>query len=419
MATAFTGQLNTNEIFSALYNMIINIQTYADPIQESYSSLVDAARIEGGAYGDTVLKISTDALKSVPWGNDAEATNLLKLHRPPAPKVEKITLNVFRQIAVTVDEYLTKRGFTGLYSFSEFNSVILAWLSTTKRVYETTLYNVFVGTETSSSSASAAIQAAQNRTVTLTNRDSLTSPSELEAASRADAMAIGEHMANLMVDLRDSLRLFNDYGFLRAYSPSGLKVIWNAAAFNKIRRVDLPTIFHKDGILEDIDQEVLPSRYFGTRTSAAVAAASNDGTYRAVYEEDYATAANAAVTHVFPGDLIPASTSLVTALNDNGTAYSVDASGVPAGHAYVVDPTILFKIVSKEDIPLMSAWEAGSSFWNAAALVTTQFITWGHNTLVHLSEFPLITVKGVEAQAPAEGGGGEGGGGEGGGGSGT
>lgn len=407
MASTFTGQLNANEITASLFNMIISIRTFADPIQDGYSSLVDAARVEGGEYGDTKLYVSTDALVSRPFGADANAGNLLKLHRPPAPKVEKITISVFRQIAVTTDQYLSKRAWGSASAFSEFQSVVLAWIDTTKRVYETTLYNVFVGTEISSQTAGAAIVAAQNRTVTLTDRTGMTDATELEAASRLDAMTIGEHMANLMVDLKDCLRVFNDYGLLRAYSPAGLKVVWNAAAFNKIRRVDLPTIFHKDGILEELDQTVLPSRYFGTRTSAAVAAASNDGTYRAVYEEDYATAANAAVTHVFPGDLIPASTSLVTALNDNGTAASVDASGIPAGHAYVVDSSILFKIVSKEDMPIMSQMAAGTSFFNAASLTTNQYLTWGHNVLAHLSEFPLITVK---VAAAANNGGGEGGG---------
>ena len=108
---AFTGQLNPNEIFAALYNMIISQQVFADNVYDTKASLVDAARVDGGLFGDTKLYYATDALKSTAWGNDAEAENLLTLHRPPAPKCQAIVLNVFRKIALTVDNYLTKRAW--------------------------------------------------------------------------------------------------------------------------------------------------------------------------------------------------------------------------------------------------------------------------------------------------------------------
>ena len=106
---AFTGTLNQNEIFSALYNMIISQEVFADNIAGAGSSLVDKARVDGGLYGDQKLFYATDVLKSVAWGNDAEAENLLDLHRPAAPEVQAIVLDQFRQISLTVDNYLGKR----------------------------------------------------------------------------------------------------------------------------------------------------------------------------------------------------------------------------------------------------------------------------------------------------------------------
>ncbi|MBR5022277.1 MAG: hypothetical protein IKY18_03635 [Oscillospiraceae bacterium] len=393
MAATFTGTLNTNEIVASLYNMIISIQTFADPIQHTYSDLVDAARVDGTLYGDTKLYVSTNALKSVPWAGDSEAANLLKLHRPPAPKVEKITLDVFRMVVVTVDEYLSKRAWQNEGDFSQFNAVILAWIGTTKRIYETTLYNVFVGTTLSDQSAATAIKNAQNVAVALTNRTGLTDPSELEAANRTDALTIYKALADILVNVKDALRVYNDNGFLRAYDPARLKVVWKASVYNGIRYLDKPTIFHKDEALADVKETVLPDRYFGTVTSAAVSTANNNGTYRSVYEADYATAANQPVVHVFPGDLIPASTSLVTSLNDNGTAAAVSSSGIPAGQAYTENAKLLFKIIADEDMPIMSAFEAGTSFFNPRSLTTTNYLIWAHNTLAHLSEYPLITVS--------------------------
>ena len=105
----FNGTLNTNEIFSALYNMIISQEVFADNL--TGDDLVDKARVDGGLYGDTKLFYATDVLASSEWGNDAEATNLLALDRPDAPECQAIVLDQFRQIRLTVDNYMSKRAF--------------------------------------------------------------------------------------------------------------------------------------------------------------------------------------------------------------------------------------------------------------------------------------------------------------------
>jgi hypothetical protein len=111
MAT-FTGQLRSNEIFSSLFNQIISIQTFADNISGLKSTLADKFRVDGSLYGDAKVYTSTDVLKSVDWVQDSvDAINVLALHRPPAPKQQVIYLDKFRQIALTVDNYLSKRAW--------------------------------------------------------------------------------------------------------------------------------------------------------------------------------------------------------------------------------------------------------------------------------------------------------------------
>ena len=88
---AFSGRLNPNEIFGALYNMIISQEVFADNIKGT--DLVDQARVDGSMFGDTKLYYSTDALASAAWGNDEEAKNLLELHRPDAPECQAIVLD--------------------------------------------------------------------------------------------------------------------------------------------------------------------------------------------------------------------------------------------------------------------------------------------------------------------------------------
>ena len=341
---AFNGQLKSNEIFSALYNMIISQEVFADNISQ-HQTLVDKARVDGGLYGDTKLYYATDALKSAPWGNDAEATNLLALHRPPAPECQEIVLDQFRQICLTVDNYLTKRAWMAEGAFSSFNGVMLGWMKETKRIYDGTLYNVFIGTTKSA-------KAAQNITVT----------------AGAGAQEIAETLANLIVAMGDYSRDFNDYGFLRSYTEGEIKVIWNSKYVNKIKKIDLPAIFHKEGLMDKFEEEILPARYFGTVNDAKVLGSANDGTYRSVIEKDYGA------RHVFPGDAIPASVEIA------------------AGEGYKVDEKVICKVLVKLP-PYMSAFEVGTSFFNPKSLTENHYLTFGYNTLEYLKNYPFITVS--------------------------
>ena len=98
----FNGTLHSNEIFAALYNMIISQQVFADNIAGTNSRLMEMNRVDGGLYGDTRLYYSTNVLFSREWKNDAEAANLLDIVRPQAPQCQAIVMDQFRQIALTV-----------------------------------------------------------------------------------------------------------------------------------------------------------------------------------------------------------------------------------------------------------------------------------------------------------------------------
>lgn len=352
----FTGQLRSNEIFSALYNMLISQEVFADNIGE-HQTLVDKARVDGSLYGDTKLYYSTDVLKSAPWGNDAEAANLLALHRPAAPKCQAIHLDVFRQICLTVDNYLSKRAWADEGAFSSFNGVMLGWMRETKRVYDGTLYNVFIGTTVSP-------KAAQNREI----------PVKGLTDAKEEAMIIAQNLADLMVEMGDYSREFNDNEFLRSYAKDGIKVVWNSKFVNKIRKVDLPTIFHKDGLMDKFEEEVLPERYFGdVNASKLTSIAAN--TVRSVLEKDYTVAGQTKPVHVFPGDFIPAGADV-----EIGEGYTAPAKDV------------ICKVLVKLP-PYMSAFEVGTTFFNPRSLTENHYLTFSHNTLDYLKNYPFITVQ--------------------------
>lgn len=390
---SFSGQLNSNEIFSALYNMIISQEVFADNLGK-HQTLVDEARVDGGLYGDTKLYYSTDVLKSAPWGNDSEASNLLALHRPEAPEVQAIVLDKFRQISLTVDNYLSKRAWADEGAFSAFTSVMLGWIRETKRVYDGTHYNTFIGTTESSSG---------KQIVSVPVAAAIASASSQLEADKLEAMAIAKSLADLMVEMGDYSRDFNDYGNLRSYSEESIKLIWNSAFVNKIRKIDLPTIFHKDGLMEKFEEKVLPSRYFGvvitssniSTYSASTPAAgkpidSDDGSYvpgsnhangciRSLVEKDVTVSAVA--YHVFPGDEIPAGATVVASTGD-----------FLPGEVYIETADVICKVVVKLP-PFMSAFEVGTSFFNAKSLTENHYLTWGFNSLEYLKNYPFITVK--------------------------
>lgn len=354
MAT-FNGQLNSNEIFAALYNMIISQQVFADNIASTGSELVDMARVDGSMFGDTKLYYSTDVLKSTKWGNDLEAANLLALHRPEAPKCQAIRLDVFRQIALTVDDYLSKRAWGDEGAFSSFKSVMLGWMGDTKKVYDATTFNAFVGTAKSG-------VATENVEIDVTTAVGTTTGEE---AARIEGGVIAEEIAKLITNLKDITRNYNDNGQLRSYNISDLVFVWNSDAVAKIEKRDLPTIYHKD-IVDKLGEYVLPARYFGTVNAGETQG--NGTTVRSLVEQDIGA------NHYFAGDLIKASDK------------------APAGTSYTVNPNILFKVMHRSSVPYMSAFEVGTSFFNAMSLTDNRYLTFGHNTLEYLKQYPFVTV---------------------------
>lgn len=373
----FTGQLRSNEIFAGLFNMIISQQTFADNIYDTKSSLVNMSRVDGGMYGDTKLYYSTDALKSYPWNNDAEAANLLALERPPSPECQAVVIDVFRQIRLTVDYYLSKRAWSDESSFSEFNSVMIGWIRDTKRVYDSTHFNAFVGTNETTVGK-------QSITITVPTGDQ-TDFTQKEAFNRILAQTIAERMANLMVDLEDVTRDYNDYGQLRSYSGDSLIAVWNSEYANMITRMDLPTIFHNDKATPDKFAEyTLPARYFGVVNTNGGQTIAQNQTIRALVELEFnAVPINDPAydkrKHCFPGDVLPGN------VNYN------------ANETYTEDGTIIFKIMHKKSVPFMSSFEAATSFFNPRSLTDTKFLTWSRNTMEHLKGRPFITVRASEA----------------------
>lgn len=389
----FTGQLRSNEIFAALFNMIISQRVYADNIKGVYA-LVDKARVDGSLYGDTKLYYSTDALHSHPWGADAEAPNLLAIKRPKAPEQQAIYLDKFFQIDLTVDYYLSKRAWGDEGAFMSFTDVMLGWLRESKRVIDATTYNAFIGT---------AVSLANRAVVEVDVSTARGNASSETEANQLEALTIGESLANLMVDMKDATRDFNDYKQLRSYDEGEIIFVFNSRYVNRMKYIDLPTVFHNQGVEDKITKNVLPARFFGTvitasnisSFSASTPAAGkpidsdNDaytpgsnhtnGCIRTLIEVEELEVGGVKYD-LYPGDEIPAGATIKS------------GGDFEPGEVYIEEADVICKVFT-EYPPFMSAFEVGTSFFNQKSLTESHFLTWGRNSLEYLFGKPFITVK--------------------------
>jgi hypothetical protein len=153
-----------------------------------------------------------------------------------------------------------------------------------------------------------------------------------------------------------------------------------------ITKLDLPTIFHKDGLVDKFAEHTLSARYFGNVNAEAGTTGAENITVRSLIEKDYNTVepdqpGYDEKKHIFPGDLLPVN-----------TAYE-------ANETYSEDPSIICKIYHKDSVPFMTGFETATDFFNQRALTETHFLIWGYNGLEYLKNYPFVTVKVVNDEA--------------------
>lgn len=366
--------LNVNAIYSLLDNMIISQQTFTDPVSGLSTEIVDSNRVDGTLFGDQKRYTSVDMIHPVDWTNDSEATNLLALKRNKNVKTEAIILDKFKMFKLTTDAMLTKQAFMSEGNFSNYNAVQLSMIRDGKKAYDVTTFDVFLGTH-----------ATQPKTITV-------------PAGANEALVLSQGIANILDDMSELSRDYNANKFLRAFSKSDVSIVFNKRFLNAWKYLDLPIVFHKDGILAD--HKAMNARYFGHVATSADAGsgkvinASNQydatkGTLR--FTEATNVTLGGEERHFYAGDEVPTkkldgSTALTVTVGASSTDLTYD-------QVYVEDADIVGVIVGNGAIPFMSASENSTAFWNPQSLTTTNFLIWGHNTLKALGEKPYIVIK--------------------------
>lgn len=373
-------RLNANVVYSQLFNFIRLVGVLGAKLKIDDSNAT-RYKIEGGRYEDTLQWISTDILTSYVF--DPDDLNVLTPGTKVTPAYKTITVDKARQISLYVPTYfLASQAFQNSGYFDEFTALAQSMLEKTKKLYDQRLVDTYIGT-TSTSTGS------QSQVVTLSGSD-----------AQADTLAIAEKVSNILFEMADTTRDYNDRQYMAAFGKEDVDLIWNTSYYSKMMKVGLPVTFNKDGVLEN--GRTLPARYFGTEITASnysdYSAAtpttgkpidSDDGTYvpgsnnangtlRALEELDITV--SGVTTHVWPGDEIPAGAV-------------VYGSGAMKFRCYIEDAKVICKIVGKNACKFVSAISTQNEFFNPKNASRNMYLSFLYGGPDRLPEETWTTLK--------------------------
>lgn len=368
-APAFTGQLNSNEIYNALFNVRILFQKLAPNTvkRDEIVSLLDKAT---GMYGDTGIVQGMDIQGTYDFGMDAEAPKLLAINRNKTQKIEKFVINKWRQTDVTNDAYISKRAFLDEGSFALFNGYIVGTLSKAMDAFESGFVKTGVGTYTSPVAA-------------CTVNVKMPAADGTEATERIRAAKIKKAILDLKADMMDNQRKYNGYGFYSSYNWDDFTPVFSTEYINEINALALYSTFNEEYIKEASGGRQWTPKWFGTPLTENGTTGADNTTIYSLVETNSDETTNfpltseqlaAGVYRIFPGDLLPSNFDYF------------------ANEAYTVNTKVIGKVFAPEYVYYITGYEQGESFYNPRSATTNHYLRKGFSD-VQVSKFvPFITL---------------------------
>ena len=377
----FNGSLGQNKILfstvsGALYNMIIRQTVRADSESNGALNLLDDFKRDAGLYGDRILEYFCSSLIVKDYKPDTEdQLNVLAVDRPKAPYCEQVVIDTVKYAEMTLDDFLTKQGFSNETTFGSFKDVMMQKLGSVKKTYLEKLVNTYVGT----------YKTEKNEQLQKIKMPTAAEVADPEARARISAQKIATAVSNLMVSLtEDSTARFTDIGaddseYLHCWPKSDIICVFNTKKLNEITMMDLPTMFHDTEVMAALKQNIrrLPEEYWGDVNGVDVTK-SNGTTIRSLTDQ-WVTDSNSKKYHLRPGSVIPANVTLVT-------------SGAVTVPSYTQNDNYICKFIHKDAVPVLDAFTSNSEFWNPKNLSRNHYTHFMYNTLKTFSGLPFVTM---------------------------
>lgn len=371
-AAAFTGALNSNEIYNALFNIRILFQKLAPNTvkRDEIVSLVDKAT---GMYGDTGVIQGMDIQGTYDFGMDAEAPKLLAINRNKTQKIEKFTIDQWRQTDVTNDAYISKRAFLDEGTFAMFNAYIVGTLSKAMDAFESGKVKSSIGTYVSPVPGCTVL-------VNMPAADGT------EATERIRAAKIRKAILDLKADMGDNQRKYNGYNFYASYDWNDFTPVFNTEYTNEVNALALYSTFNPEYIKSASGSREWTPKWFGEVNPEEGTTGSNNVSIYSLIEINSDGTSNFPLTdeqlqantyRIFPGDLLPSQFEYA----ENTT--------------YTKDPKVIAKVFAPEYVYYMTGYTQGESFYNPRSATTNHYLRKGFSD-VQVSKFrPFITIKEV------------------------
>lgn len=392
MASAIT--LTSNEIFSSFANVIVAIQPItgrAEGVNNLSEKYLKSAGLLGNRWVTrdanpswvTVGQFRKGYTGAYGGGKVGYSTDLLSKHFTPDPFEGTYTINQVRQIRLTLETLISGRAWMEEGSLADFNSMLHSFIGKAKKMYLDTLTKAFIGSQlvptfgsTDGSTTYSPVSFTGQLVTVNAGVMSLTLPTlagtgfeDDEAGSRLRAQKIGKALADLEAEISD-YNEYNPLGYTDSYSLSDFDIYWNPTYANEIKYIDLPTVYHKDGIVTP--KNMLHSKYF-MNTINATAHTTVAGEY---------TAAPGLYAGVYLRGGVALTTGTVITTADI-------ASGAKTGK---IDTKVIVKLVHKEAVIGLANIDKMNEFYNAADQDNTFFSTFGYG--LHLQpNFPVFVIK--------------------------
>lgn len=231
--------LNVNKFLGALTNLIAYAQIAYTTDRGQVGEFVNSFEDINVANGDGKVVLSADFLNV----NDLSAQSTLLQSNPPTVNEQYVSVENYKVIPVTVNQYLMRNAFVNEEQLANFVGYIKSLMETTRTAYlsDELIKEIEAYTPT---------QATQTVTVHTIDTTNLTDPMQLESANRYNANALQKAFIKTLQAMSFPTNKYNDLAYKEVMDFSSLKLVIRANEDVDIVVDSLAYLLNSDKITE-------------------------------------------------------------------------------------------------------------------------------------------------------------------------